>query len=100
MPELRPWLYVTYDARQGPGTRRQVLSHRGSGLPDAVLQVWPCWSLPRQGHAWGVTQEDMLPSASRGWVAPKPTRQPLELASFTTNKTPEGPPRGGWSKPT
>jgi hypothetical protein len=38
--------------------------------------------------------------ASRGWAAPRPTRQPMELTSFTTMKTPEGPPEGGQSKPT
>jgi hypothetical protein len=32
-------------------------------------------------------------SASEGWVAPGPMRQPLEPTSFATRKTLEGPPR-------
>jgi hypothetical protein len=70
------------------------------GLPDTMLWAWPCRPLVRQGHARGVTQEDKLPTASRGWAAPRPTRQPLEPTSFATKKTPEGPPGGGRSKPT
>jgi hypothetical protein len=49
--------------------------------------VWPCQPLPRQGHACGVTQEDKLLAASRGWVAPGPACQRLEPTSFATKKT-------------
>jgi hypothetical protein len=47
-----------------------------------------------------MTQEEKLPTASRGWTAPRPARHPLEPTSFITKKTLEGPPGGGRSKPT
>jgi hypothetical protein len=43
------------------------------GLPDTVLQAWPCRLLSQQGHEWGVTQEGKLPTTSMGWATLGPT---------------------------
>ena len=89
------------DDSQGPGTRRQAPSYRGLRTPrrcplgTAMLATFLTRS--RTGRD---TRRQSFPVASRGSRAPKPARQPLELTSFITKKTPKGPPREDRSKPT
>jgi len=89
----------TNDASQGSCPKRRALSYRGSGAPRrcSLGTALPA-TFPTRSRTGRDTRS--FPMAFRGSEAPGPTRQPLELTSFTAKNTPEGPPGGGQSKPT
>jgi hypothetical protein len=94
-PSLTLGSCPTNDASQGPGARRQALSHKCSGAPrrcslSTALPTAPLTG-SRPGHD---TRRQSFPLASRDSGASGPARQPLEPTSFATKKSPEGPPMG------
>jgi hypothetical protein len=74
--------------------QENVTSYRGSGAPRRcpLGTALPATFLTRS-RTGRDTRRQSFPMASTGLEAPGPTRQPLKPTSFTSKKTPEGPPR-------